>query len=78
MKALTKPTQTNVAELFQRQLQDIPLDPNSKPAESGIDSLDLVTLLCTIDEEFGVRLSYEEFQQAETMNKLIEIIVKKG
>ena len=46
--------------------------------ELALDSMDTVELLCVIHEEFGVRLSEEEFQPQRTVAELAAIIAEKA
>lgn len=54
-----------------RLKQDQPLH------ELQIDSLDLVQILCAIDEEFAVPLSPDEFAKVGTFGDLAELIAQK-
>ena len=40
-----------------------------------MDSLDLVELLCVFEDEFGVRLSTDDFRRVETVGELTDLIV---
>ena len=47
-------------------------------ADLSIDSLDVVELLCLIDEEFGVRLEEGLFEKFRTVGDLVEAIVHRS
>lgn len=42
----------------------------------GLDSMDTVEFLCTIHEEFGVRLAEEDFRPTQTWRGLLEAIAR--
>ena len=67
-----------VAERLAICLPDIKLDRSLRPTEQAIDSLDLVAFLCAVDQEFGVRVSAEEFQNAASVDALFEIIAARS
>ena len=54
------------------------LAPEASIACLGLDSLDTVQLFCVIGEEFGVRLSVDEFQAATTVSDLLAIVAAKA
>jgi len=47
-------------------------------AELPIDSLDLVELLCLIEDEFGVRLDEETFARLRTVDDLAAAVARHG
>ncbi len=47
-------------------------------ADLALDSMDTVEFLCVIHEEFGVRLSEEEFQPQRTLGDLCVAIAEKS
>jgi acyl carrier protein len=49
-----------------------------RPTALPIDSLDLVAFLCAVDQEFGVRISLEEFQTAGSIDALFVIIAARS
>ena len=49
---------------------------NTMLADLAIDSLDLVDLLCLIDEEFDVRLEQAEFEEFRTIGELADAIAR--
>lgn len=50
------------------------LQPGSRVADLALDSMDTVELLCVIHEEFGVRLTEEEFHSGQTIGGLLTAI----
>ena len=43
-----------------------------------MDSLDLVELLCAIEDEFGVLLTADAFTKARTVADLLQVISQRG
>ena len=78
MIASTQTSPENVERRLAICLPEIHIDRTRRPSEQPIDSLDLVAFLCAIDQEFGVRLSPEEFQNAESFDDLYGIIAARG
>jgi len=74
----THHTFESVAQRLATCLPDIPFDRDARPTALPIDSLDLVALLCAVDQEFGVRLSPEEFQTAASVDALFGIIAARS
>ncbi|MCA7010575.1 acyl carrier protein [Wolbachia endosymbiont of Tribolium confusum] len=52
-------------------------DSSSKLSEHGADSLDAVEIIMAAEEEFGIEIPDEDAQKMETMNQIVEYIVKK-
>ena len=50
------------------------LQPGTRVADLALDSMDTVELLCVIHEEFGVRLTEEEFHSGQTIGGLLTAI----
>ena len=50
------------------------LQPGTRVADLALDSMDTVELLCVIHEEFGVRLTEEEFHSGQTVGGLLTAI----
>ena len=74
----TSPSADTVARRLAICLPDLQLDRAARPTEVPFDSLDLVAFLCAIDQEFGVRISTEEFQSAATIDALFEIVAGRS
>ncbi len=51
--------------------EDIPL------RELALDSIDTVELLCAVDDEFGVRLTQDEFQPNHCLRDVAQCIAHK-
>lgn len=48
--------------------------PETPLTDLSIDSLDVVELLCVVDDEFGVRLEQRAFDEARTVGDLADRI----
>jgi len=74
----TEPTIESIAGHLQLCLPRIPLhtNPYTRVADLALDSLDTVELLCVIHEEFGVRLTETDFNPAQTVEALLNAILK--
>ncbi len=54
------------------------LQPGARLKEDvGIDSLDVVDVIVTVDEQFGVRLTNQEMAQLRTLDDFYNLIVEK-
>ncbi len=53
------------------------LKENVPLRELALDSMDTVELLCAVDDEFGVRLSEDEFQPARSLREVARCIALK-
>ena len=58
------------------------LAPSLRPSAArlsdlALDSLDTVELLCVIHEEFGVRLTEDEFRPDQTVDGLLAVIAQE-
>lgn len=51
--------------------------PDTPVVSLQLESIDLVELLCGVDAEFGVSLTIEEFQSAQTVGELLTLITNK-
>lgn len=78
MIATNETTVETVAQRLATCLPDIKLERGVRPTALPIDSLDLVAFLCAVDQEFGVRISAEEFQTAASVDALFEIIAARS
>ena len=54
------------------------LRPSARLSDLALDSMDTVELLCVIHEEFGVRLTEEEFHPGQTVDGLLTIIAQEA
>lgn len=50
------------------------VDLETPVAHLPMDSLDLIELLCIVQSEFDVRLTFEEFQAVATLGELADLI----
>lgn len=71
--------ETTVTERLQHCLPRLARDfahPARTLGELAIDSIDSVELLCAVHEEFGVRLTEDQFQPHTTIGEFIAAIEK--
>lgn len=61
--------------LVKFDLEDI--DSSDKISETGLDSLDAVELIMEMEKEFGIAISDEDAEAAETVMDLVNLIVKE-
>ncbi len=64
-----------------RQEKNIPdelLQPETPLADAGIDSLDSLTILFAIEEQFRISIPDDEARAVRTFDDLIEIIEKRA
>jgi acyl carrier protein len=52
------------------------LTPQASFVELGADSLDIVELVMAFEEEFGIKISDEDFQKVQTVGEIIAFINK--
>jgi hypothetical protein len=71
-------TDSVLTQIRQRLPYVGPFDGNAPLDRLGLDSLDLVELLMTIDELFGVRLTTDDFKSARTVDDLAQSIVARA
>ncbi|NSM56615.1 acyl carrier protein [Wolbachia endosymbiont of Atemnus politus] len=50
---------------------------SSKLSEHGADSLDAVEIIMAAEEKFGIEIPEQEAQKMETMEQIVEYVVKK-
>jgi acyl carrier protein len=67
-------TDSVLAQIRERLPYVGPLKAEAPLDRLGLDSLDLVELLMTIDELFGVRLTIDDFKKARTVGDLAQSI----
>ena len=72
----------NTAEIIARLALCLPrlahrLRPSARLSELEFDSMDTVELLCVIHEEFGVRLTEDEFRPDQTVDGLLAVIAQE-
>lgn len=54
------------------------LDFNSKIDDLGIDSIDLLDFIMTLEEKYNIEFSDEELDEISTLEDIINIIEKKN
>jgi acyl carrier protein len=67
-----------VLERLRACLPSVELRPDQPLSLHNIDSIDLVELLCTIDAEFGVRISEADLSGDPTLGKLAALVVDRS
>ena len=70
----------DVAGRLQLCLPRLPIgqSPDTLIADLYLDSMDTVELLCTIHEEFGVRLTESDFHPAQTVGGMLAAIARQS
>ncbi|QKX02022.1 acyl carrier protein [Wolbachia endosymbiont of Dirofilaria (Dirofilaria) immitis] len=82
-RELAKSTRENIAEKVKKiVLEHISKDverfnSSSKLSDHGADSLDAVEIIMAAEEEFGIEIPDEDAQKMETMEQIVEYVVKK-
>ena len=61
----------------EKNVADELLKPATPLAEAGIDSLDSLTILFAIEEQFKISIPDDEARAVRTFGDLIDIIVKR-
>lgn len=83
MSELAKTTREDIEEKVKKIiLEHISKDVekfgnSSKLSNHGTDSLDAVEIIMAVEEEFGIEIPDEDAQKMETMEQIVEYIVKK-
>jgi acyl carrier protein len=67
-----------ILERLRARLPNLELKPDQRLSSHSIDSVDLVELLCTIDAEFGVRISETDLAADPTLIKLAASIAAQA
>ena len=62
-------------QLLPVHVRDEPL--NRRLSELGLDSIDVVDLLCALDEDFQVRLTTDEFTEDTSIAGLARLVSEK-
>ncbi len=62
-----------IASQFDREIDDITMDTDVQE-DFGADSLDIVDLLMTIEDEFDVAIPDEEVTEMKTVSDLVKYI----
>ena len=60
----------------EKKIDAATLTPSTTLAEAGIDSLDALTILFAIEEEFHISIPDDEARAVKTVGDLIDIVVK--
>jgi acyl carrier protein len=61
----------------EKNVADDLLEPETTLAEAGIDSLDSLTILFAIEEQFHISIPDDEARAVRTFSDLIDIIEKR-
>ena len=87
MRAITWRSRTNpqvepdeVLARLRRRVPNVLAGADCRTAVDALamDSLDLVELLCAVEDEFGVLLTGDAFAKARTVGDLIQVIMKRA
>lgn len=62
----------------EKNVADDLLRPETSLADAGIDSLDSLTILFAIEEQFHISIPDDEARAVRTFSDLIDIIVKRA
>jgi len=70
------------AEVLERLRSCLPqrrhqIRPETSVSSLGLDSLDLVELLCALDGEFNLSITLEQFESLKTVGELAALIDRK-
>jgi len=70
------------AEVLERLRSCLPqrlhgIMPETPLSSLGLDSLDLVELLCALDGEFNLSITLEEFESIKTVGELAALVDRK-
>ena len=66
-----------IADLFEESVENIQPE-TSKEDILAWDSLGILTLMASLDEDFDIILTEEEIQQLRNVNSIFEILRKNG
>ncbi len=74
------PTAAAILEAMRTELSIDPnkLTPEATLASLDLSSLDLVSAIFAVEDEFGVEVSQEEASRAVTLQDLIDIVIAKS
>ena len=74
------PTADAILEAMRTELSVDPdkLTPEATLASLDLSSLDLVSAIFAVEDEFGVEVSQEEASRAVTLQDLIDIVIAKS
>ncbi|HEV7923599.1 MAG TPA: acyl carrier protein [Thermoanaerobaculia bacterium] len=60
----------------EKQIPDDALTPETVLAEAGIDSLDALTILFAIEEQFGISIADEKARSMKTFGDMIDAVAE--
>lgn len=58
----------------EKEIPDEKLSPETALADAGIDSLDALTILFAIEEEFGITIPDAEARSMKTFGDMIDVV----
>ncbi|MBV9495801.1 MAG: acyl carrier protein [Acidobacteria bacterium] len=58
----------------EKQIPDDQLTPETVLAEAGIDSLDALTILFAIEEQFGISIPDDKARSMKTFGDMIDVV----
>ncbi len=68
---------TDVENLIKEQLHVSEIDPNATLSTYGLDSLDVVEFLLSLEEKFSISFESEETKDVKTVGDLLKLVKKK-
>ena len=64
-----------ICELLKKHMmEEVEITPETSIYDLGINSLDLATVLCDLEDEFDCEISEENLGDIETVNDMVEMI----
>ena len=77
---ISPPTTTTVKMIdivrSEKQLEDDKLTPETALADAGIDSLDALTILFAIEEQFGISIPDDKARSMKTFGDMIDVVAE--
>ncbi len=68
---------TDVENLIKEQLHVNEIDPSATLSTYGLDSLDVVEFLLSLEEKFSISFESEETKDVKTVGDLLKLVEKK-
>ena len=68
---------TDVENLIKEQLHVNEIDPSATLSTYGLDSLDVVEFLLSLEEKFSISFESEETKDVKTVSDLLKLVEKK-
>ena len=68
---------TDVENLIKEQLHVNEIDPSATLSTYGLDSLDVIEFLLSLEEKFSISFESEETKDVKTVGDLLKLVEKK-